>query len=183
MADVVVHGPVSWNMVVDLDELPDPHPHMRFANAHREVLGGTSAGKAVHLRDRAIDVELHTVLGTDAASVSIEAALRRAGIPVVATVVEGPSERHLNLMDRAGGRVSIYLDVPATPVVGPPRGLAQLLEACVRARAVVLDLSQPSAEVIDAVAAPASRSGPICTTTTGRARSTSPSWRRPRSSS
>lgn len=78
MADVVVHGPASWNLVVDLDELPAPHPHMQFAGAHREVLGGTSAGKAAHLRDRGVDVELHTVLGTDGAAASIE---RLSGAP------------------------------------------------------------------------------------------------------
>ena len=153
MADVVVHGPASWNTIVDLDELPDPHPHMRFALSHRDLLGGTSAGKAVHLRDLGIDVELHTVLGTDTASVSIQAALGRAGVPLVAMVADGPSERHLNLMDRAGGRVSIYLDVPASPVAAPPHGLARLLHACDRARAAVLDLSEPSARVIEAVAA------------------------------
>lgn len=152
MADVVVHGPVSWNLVVDLDELPSPEPHTRFAAAHREVIGGTSAGKAAHLRDRGIDVELHTVLGTGATAQSIELALGRAGIPFVATYVEGPSERHLNLMDRAGGRVSIYLDVPVDPGAHALRTRARLLEACSKARAVVLDLSQPSRDAIEAVA-------------------------------
>jgi sugar/nucleoside kinase (ribokinase family) len=153
MADVVVHGPVSWNLVVDLDELPSPEPHTQFAAAHREVIGGTSAGKSAHLRDRGIDVELHTVLGTGTSAQSIEMALGRAGIPLVATYVEGPSERHLNLMDRAGGRVSIYLDVPGDPSARSPRTPARLLEACTQARAVVLDLSQPSRDVIEAVAA------------------------------
>jgi sugar/nucleoside kinase (ribokinase family) len=153
VADVVVHGPVSWNLVVDLDELPAPRPHMQFATAHREVLGGTSAGKAAHLRDRGVAVELHTVLGTDAAAAAIEAALRRAEIPVVATRVDGASERHLNLMDRAGGRVSIYLDVPATPRTEEPEALALLVEACTGARAAVLDLSQPSRDVIGRVTA------------------------------
>ena len=31
MAEVVVHGPASWNQIVDLDELPAPEPHMQFA--------------------------------------------------------------------------------------------------------------------------------------------------------
>ncbi|HXH80949.1 carbohydrate kinase family protein [Nocardioides sp.] len=154
MADVVVHGPASWNLVVDLDELPPPRPHMRFADAHRELLGGTSAGKAAHLRDLGVDVELHTVLGTDAAADSIEAALLHAGIPVVASHVEGPSERHLNLMDRVGGRVSIYLDVPVTPdATMSSCAVSRLLDAVTLARAVVLDLSQPSRDVIEAVAA------------------------------
>jgi sugar/nucleoside kinase (ribokinase family) len=150
MSDVVVHGPASWNLVVDLDELPEPKPHMRFAAAHRELLGGTSAGKAAHLRDLGTDVELHTVLGRDAAAAKIEAALRRAGIPAVPTYVDGPSERHLNLMDRAGGRVSIYLDVPRAAERG--RSLTLLLDAASRARAVVLDLSQPSRDAIEQVA-------------------------------
>jgi sugar/nucleoside kinase (ribokinase family) len=150
MSDVVVHGPASWNLVVDLDELPEPKPHMRFAAAPRELLGGTSAGKAAHLRDLGTDVELHTVLGRDAAAAKIEAALRRAGIPAVPTYVDGPSERHLNLMDRAGGRVSIYLDVPRAAERG--RSLTLLLDAASRARAVVLDLSQPSRDAIEQVA-------------------------------
>ncbi|MEO6411311.1 MAG: PfkB family carbohydrate kinase [Pedococcus sp.] len=76
----------------------------------------------------------------------------RARIPVVATHVDGPSERHLNLMDRAGGRVSIYLDVPVILDAREPTALARLLDASSRARAVVLDLSQRSRDSIDAVA-------------------------------
>lgn len=153
MGDVVVHGPASWNLIVDVDELPAPTPHMQFASAHREVLGGTSAGKAAHLRDLGVDVELHTVLGTDAAAASIETALRNAGVAMAATVVPGPSERHLNLMDPAGGRVSIYLDVPA-PADPATAGsaLRRLTDAASTSRALVLDLSQPSRDAIAAVA-------------------------------
>lgn len=115
MSDVVVHGPASWNLVVDVDEVPAPTPHMQFPTAHRELLGGTSAGKAAHLRDLGLDVELHTVLGTDAAADSIEAALLRADILTVPTYVHGPSERHLNLMDPSGRRVSIHLEAYDAP--------------------------------------------------------------------
>jgi sugar/nucleoside kinase (ribokinase family) len=154
MSDVVVHGPTSWNQVVDLDELPAPTPHMQLARGHREVLGGTSAGKAAHLRDLGMDVELHTVLGTDPAADAIEAVLRHAGIRTVAAHVRGPSERHLNLMDREGGRVSIYLDVPGEPDPDVADAARQrMLEAASHARAVVLDLSQPSRDAIADVAA------------------------------
>ena len=154
MSDVVVHGPASWNLVVDLDELPAPTPHMQFATAHRELLGGTSAGKAAHLRDLGLDVELHTVLGTDAAADAIEAALLRADIRTVPTYAHGPSERHLNLMDPSGGRVSIYLDVPTAPdAVVAHVARCRLLDAASQARAVVLDLSEPSRDAIEQVAA------------------------------
>lgn len=151
MSDVVVHGPASWNLVVDLEELPDPTPHMQFALGHRELLGGTSAGKAAHLRDLGTDVVLHTVLGTDAAAAAVEEVLLRAAIPTVATHVDGPTERHLNLMDRDGGRVSLYLDVPHAAELG--ESLERLLADVARARAVVLDLSEPSRAAIEQVAA------------------------------
>ncbi|MFC7723667.1 carbohydrate kinase family protein [Nocardioides sp. GCM10028917] len=127
---------------------------MQFAAAHRELLGGTSAGKAAHLRDLGLDVELHTVLGTDAAADAIEAALLRADIVTVPTYVNGPSERHLNLMDPSGGRVSIYLDVPRAPdAVVAHVARCRLLDAASQARAVVLDLSQPSRDAMEQVAA------------------------------
>lgn len=75
MVDVVVHSPVSWNHIVNVDVLPDP-ARTRSSPPHHEVLGGTSAGKAAHLRELDVDVELHTVLGTDLAAATIEAALR-----------------------------------------------------------------------------------------------------------
>ncbi len=152
MGDVVVNGPVSWNHVVNLDELPEPSSHMQFATGHHEVLGGTSAGKAAHLRELGIDVELHTVLGTDPAADRIDAALRRADIGYVAIRVAGPSERHLNLMDPSGRRVSIYLDVPAVSRVDQGGAAARLVRAASGARALILDLSQPSRDVISTVA-------------------------------
>src|SRR5690349_11161261 len=98
-ADVVVNGSAAWNLIVEVDELPTPVPRMRFASAHREVLGGTSAGKSTHLRDLGLSVELHTVVGDDSAGTSIRQALSRAAIPAVLTRVDGASERHLNLID------------------------------------------------------------------------------------
>lgn len=153
MVDVVVHGPASWNQVVDLDELPAPVPHMQFARGHRHVLGGTSAGKAAHLRELGVDVELHTVLGTDAAAAEIEQTLRRASVPVAATYVDGPSERHLNLMDPHGGRVSLYLDVPQVDPDDVAAAVSALRRAAGGARALVLDLSETSRAAVDAVVA------------------------------
>jgi sugar/nucleoside kinase (ribokinase family) len=153
MVEVVVHGPASWNQVVDLDELPVPVPHMQFARGHRHVLGGTSAGKAAHLRELGVDIELHTVLGTDAAAAEIEQTLGRASVPVVATYVDGPSERHLNLMDPRGGRVSLYLDVPQVGSEHVAAAASAVRRAASGARAVVLDLSETSRAAVDDVVA------------------------------
>jgi len=137
MSEVVVVGPASWNTLVRLPALPRPEPHTVFAQGYGDTVGGTSAGKALHLHDLGRDVLLHTVLGTDDAADRIRAALEGAGVPLRAAVVAGPSERHLNLMDPDGGRVSVYLDLPSPPT-GPD---ASVVAAVADARAVVLDLA------------------------------------------
>lgn len=148
-ADVVVVGPASWNLLVQVDELPDPVPHTVFARGHRDTVGGTSAGKALHLTDLGRSALLHTVLGSDDAGRQVRAALEAAGVPLLVETAQGPTERHLNLMDPRGGRLSVYLDLPSTPA---PVDQA-LVDALPRARAVVLDLSERSLAVLPAARA------------------------------
>ena len=64
-AEVLVAGPASWNLLVQLDELPAPTPHTVFARSHRHTVGGTSAGKALNLARLGRSVLLRTVLGAD----------------------------------------------------------------------------------------------------------------------
>ncbi|PVU82975.1 carbohydrate kinase family protein [Cellulomonas sp. WB94] len=149
MAEVVVVGPASWNQIVALDALPEPVPHMELARSSHETIGGTSAGKALHLVELGRDVLLHTVVGTDDVAGRITSRLRDAGVPLLLAVTDGASERHLNLMDPDGGRVSIYLSVPPEAPVGDARVRAEMASA----RAVVLDLSAHARAMIDDAAA------------------------------
>ncbi|MFD2079434.1 Sugar or nucleoside kinase, ribokinase family [Actinopolymorpha cephalotaxi] len=154
--DVVVCGPASWNHIVRVAELPEPRPHMVVADGDVETLGGTSAGKALHLVDLGRSVTLHTVLGSDDHAERIRTALTAAGVPLRVRRVPGASERHLNLMDSHGGRLSIYLDLPKVPGGGPPDGGCPdpgLRAQLAGARAVVLDLSEHSRDLIDVVRA------------------------------
>jgi len=139
-AHIVVCGPVSWNTLVYLDRLPEPRPHVTFALEDFETVGGTSAGKALHLTGLGRAVVCRTVLGDDVASGRVRDALETAGVRLSAPVVPGAGERHLNLMTRAGERVSVYLSVPAftapdvTDFTRLTRGAA----------ALVMDLSETS---------------------------------------
>jgi sugar/nucleoside kinase (ribokinase family) len=111
---VVVCGPASWNHLVLLDRLPEPVPHTQFATASIRTVGGTSAGKAVHLTGLGVHTVLHAQLGDDDEGDRVERALGRAGV----TVVRHPSaatEQHVNLMTHAGERVSLYVAVPSEP--------------------------------------------------------------------
>ncbi|MBH0115259.1 carbohydrate kinase family protein [Salinibacterium sp. NG253] len=137
---ILISGPVSWNSIVYLDHLPEPRPHMQFALEDFETVGGTSAGKALHLAGLGRRVSCLTAAGDDAASIRLRAVLESAGIELQCVPVPGASERHLNLMTRAGERVSLYLSTPAfvEPDVAQFRALAEGAEA------LVMDLSETS---------------------------------------
>ena len=137
---IVVCGPVSWNTLVYLDQLPEPRPHVTFALEDFQTVGGTSAGKALHLTGLGRTVVCQTLLGDDDASGRVRSALESAGIRVSAPVVPGAGERHLNLMTRAGERVSVYLSVPA---FSEP-DVAQFAAMSRGAAALVMDLSETS---------------------------------------
>ncbi|WP_062303718.1 carbohydrate kinase family protein [Demequina subtropica] len=152
--EVLVVGPTSENLIVTLDRLPRPEPHTVFAQASSTVLGGTSAGKALHLVDRGVSATLLTTQGDDATGESLIAALRASGVDVTAVRTAGPSERHLNLMSARGERVSIYLQAAAD--IGEEelrRARASAREALVHARAVFLDLADLSRALIPEVTA------------------------------
>jgi len=111
-AHVFVAGPASWNTLVHLDRLPESRPHMVRAAGHATAIGGTSAGKALHLSLLGVRVTLRTLVGTDDLADKILRRLDRDGIELLAETAPGASEQHLNLMTKRGERLSIYLDVP-----------------------------------------------------------------------
>ena len=134
---MVVVGPVSWNTIVQMPKLPDPRPQTLFARESWATLGGTSAGKALHLADLGVGVTLGTVIGSDAEAQLIRDALSHDRIRLLAEGVEGQSERHLNLM-AGGDRLSIYLSLPLEPDGPLPDETRTAIE---QADHVVLDLS------------------------------------------
>ncbi|MFI6428369.1 carbohydrate kinase family protein [Promicromonospora sp. NPDC050880] len=146
----VVAGPATWNTMVRLDRLPDPRPHTVFARGSVRTLGGTSAGKTLHLADLGVPVSLVTDVGTDPeADLVLEALEHAPGAEVLARRVDGPSEQHLNLMTDAGERLSIYLAVPgASPAPDPVA-----VERVAGAEHVVLDLSAVGQSLLPAAAA------------------------------
>lgn len=151
---VLVVGPTTENLVVTLDVLPRPAPHTVVARSVTPAVGGTSAGKSLHLVDQGVAATLLTTQGDDAVGASLVERLRGCGVDVRGVRTEGPSERHLNLMSVAGERVSIYLQECAP--VGEAelrRARATAIAAMGAARAVFLDLSALSRALIPEVSA------------------------------
>jgi sugar/nucleoside kinase (ribokinase family) len=143
---VFIVGPVSWNLLIHTEVLPRPEPHTVFAQWHHETLGGTSAGKALNLRRLGVDVALSTLLGDDDTGWRILQRLRAAGIDVIAGRSGNGSERHVNLMDAAGDRVSIYLTLPVATSAGSDTDIMQTRQdaALAAADVAVVDLADHS---------------------------------------
>ncbi|MEV4686592.1 carbohydrate kinase family protein [Microbacterium sp. LWH3-1.2] len=143
-ARVAVCGPASWNHLILLDRLPEPVPHMQFALGELHTLGGTSAGKALHLADRGVDVTLHALLHSDDDGRRVSAALDAAGVRVEAYPSER-TERHANLMTAAGERVSLYL---ATPSAASLDTIDRIESALADADIAVVDLSEVGMAIV-----------------------------------
>lgn len=134
---VFIAGPASWNSIVVLDRLPEPTPHIQFAEDSWETVGGTSAGKALSLAALGTPVTLYALVGDDEPGRRVRAALGAAGIEV-RWGSSAATERHLNLMTRAGERVSIYVSgVDEQSGAVPDDVLAAMADAEI----IVLDLA------------------------------------------
>ena len=114
-----VIGGIAWNTLVEVPRLPTDLTTLH-ATSHRVGIGGTGAGKALHLARLGIRTRLHALLGDDAPGALARDTLEAAGVDLTAWSDPAGTEQHLNLMDPRGDRLSIFLehstpdpDVPA----------------------------------------------------------------------
>ncbi|MFN8190094.1 MAG: PfkB family carbohydrate kinase [Nocardioidaceae bacterium] len=135
---VLVVGAASWNTLLHLPSLPEPHSHTLMADRTVETVGGTSAGKALNLAALGHEVHLHTLLGDDVEAARVREHLAAAGIHLHVDRSVTGTEQHVNLMARDGGRLSIYRSV-LTP--RPDLDLQPLVDLARTCDAVVLDIA------------------------------------------
>ena len=109
MAKVLVVGGASWNTMIRLERFPEPRPQTVFSSGWHETVGETGAGKALNLAKLGVDVTLHAMLGEDEPGARVRATLERGGVRLLFDPDPAGTERHVNLMDADGGRISIYV--------------------------------------------------------------------------
>lgn len=143
-ASVFIAGPAAWNSLVVLDRLPEPVPHMQFAEDSWDTVGGTSAGKALNLTTLGRSTLLYALSASDEPGTRARDALAAAGVDTLWGAGDA-TERHLNLMTRAGDRVSLYLSSPGATV---GRHDHELLVVMARADALVMDLGAESLRLL-----------------------------------
>lgn len=100
---------MAWNLLVEVPHLPTDLTTLR-ATSYRYGIGGTGAGKALHLARLGVETRFHALLGADEDGAQARTALEDAGVALSAWSDPAGTERHLNLMDAHGDRVSIFLN-------------------------------------------------------------------------
>ena len=106
----LVIGGVSYNTMVYLDTFPNPVPQTIISRGFHETIGSTGAGKALNLRKLGFDVTLHALIGDDTYGRRVAELLAAEQVGFIYDVDPRGTQRHLNLMDQAGGRISIFLE-------------------------------------------------------------------------
>lgn len=130
----LVIGGASWNHLVYLDELPAARPHTVFARRHHETIGSSGAGKALNLAHLGWRSALWALVGDDDAGDRVRAGLAAGGVELLEVHDPAGTMRHVNLMDAAGDRVSIFaatgtLDLATDPLALTDRAVASDLVA------------------------------------------------------
>jgi sugar/nucleoside kinase (ribokinase family) len=109
--DVFVAGGCSWDAIVYLDEFPE-RTETHFARDFQETLGSSGSGKALNLGRLGIETRFHAMIGEDRFGEAIQE--RFAAEPVEFRFDDDPNgtERHINLMNDNGERISIFVVQP-----------------------------------------------------------------------
>lgn len=109
MKKVLVIGGTTFDSIIYLDKLPEPEPQTIHYAPFNETLGSTGAGKALNLAKLNVPNILHSIIGNDSYGEKIISGLKSAGVKFVYDIDPKGTERHVNLMDKSGNRISIFV--------------------------------------------------------------------------
>ncbi len=110
--NIVVIGGVSYDTIIDVDELKiNSEDQSIFAKDKRHSIGGTGAGKSLALDVLGHKNHLYTVIGNDPEGQVIKEYFNKTGITVSYCKADH-SICHTNIMYGEGNRLSIFTQVP-----------------------------------------------------------------------
>jgi sugar/nucleoside kinase (ribokinase family) len=109
MQKVLIIGGTTFDHVVYLSKLPAPIPQTIHAAPFNEGTGSTGSGKALNLTRLGVDNTLYSVLGDDIYGRHIIDDLRSNGVDFFYDLDPTGTERHINIMDAEGARISMFI--------------------------------------------------------------------------
>jgi sugar/nucleoside kinase (ribokinase family) len=148
MTRALILGGVSYNLLIYLDTLPAPQPQTLFSRRFHETVGSTGAGKALSLSKLGLAVTLHAPIGADRYGDLIRAYLDRPDLTFLYDLDPAGTQRHVNLMDAAGQRISIFINAVS---FDPPVAQARLVALLPQHDIIVLNIANYCRHLIPAI--------------------------------
>jgi sugar/nucleoside kinase (ribokinase family) len=145
MKRILIAGDVTFNSMIYLERFPPPRPQTVFSKGFHETVGGTAAGKALNLHRLGFDATLHGLIGDDPPGAAIRAYFEREKLRFLYDIDPKGTQRHVNLMEDGGGRISIYV---AYATFDPAVDLDRLAALIPESDYVVINLSNYCRRII-----------------------------------
>lgn len=130
MKQVLILGGTTYDSIIYLDQLPEPVPQTIHYAPFNETLGSTGAGKALNLTKLNIPNILHSIIGDDFYGEQIISRLQHEGVQFEYDLDPKGTERHVNLMDKKGGRISIFVSQSSSELDLNLIRLEELIRSC-----------------------------------------------------
>jgi len=140
MKRVFVAGGASFDSVVHVNSFFKPKAQTVFSHGLHEITGGTGAGKALNLARLGFDTRFHYFAGRDRYGAEIRRSLVNSGVHPIRTLDPAGTERHFNIMEDSGDRISIYTAYSTFDPAIPQPLLGQLEREIARADYAVLNI-------------------------------------------
>lgn len=104
---ILVLGGASYDDIIQVDEFFKPRSATIFSKSAYSMAGSTGVGKAMALQKLGFEVSFQAVIGSDIYGSFIVEELQSANVRFHPFFVN-QTERHTNIMDRHGKRISIF---------------------------------------------------------------------------
>jgi acarbose 7IV-phosphotransferase len=106
---VFVIGGTTFDHIVYLPELPGKVPQTIHVAPFQETLGSTGSGKVLNLQKLEVPNILYSVMGDDIYGHQILDILKKNKIDFIFDIDPDGTERHFNIMDAEGRRISMFI--------------------------------------------------------------------------
>jgi acarbose 7IV-phosphotransferase len=109
MKKILILGGTTYDHIVYLQKLPEAVPQTIHIAPFNEATGSTGAGKALNLTKLGTPNTLYSVIGNDIYGKQIIKYLKQQKVHFVYDIDTAGTERHINIMDADGGRISMFI--------------------------------------------------------------------------
>lgn len=127
---ILIIGGTTYDAIIYLPHLPEPKPQTIHYAPFHETMGSTGAGKAIPLAKLNKSPILHSIIGNDLFGHKIIEDLAKEGVHFIYDFDPNGTERHVNLMDPQGGRISIFVTQSSVELPLDRVRLEQCIEQC-----------------------------------------------------